>query len=60
SSPRSIDESIDEGILEKEPRFDDEEADLQRAVEESLKSVHYAPRGSLPPVVIREPDSRKF
>nr|GEU91235.1 E-beta-farnesene synthase [Tanacetum cinerariifolium] len=60
SSLRSVDESVDEGIPEKEPRFDDEEADLQRAVEESLKSVHYAPRGLLPLVVIREPDSGKF
>nr|GEV55021.1 hypothetical protein [Tanacetum cinerariifolium] len=59
SSLRSVDESVDEGIHE-EPRFDDEEADIQRAVEESLKSVHVAPRGSLPPVVIREPDFRKF
>nr|GEU99704.1 monodehydroascorbate reductase [Tanacetum cinerariifolium] len=47
-------------IPDKERRFDDEEADLQRAVEESLKSVHYVPRGPLLPVVIREPDSRKF
>nr|GEX94085.1 hypothetical protein [Tanacetum cinerariifolium] len=31
-----------------------------RAVEESLKSVHDAPWGLLPPVVIREPDSGKF
>nr|GFB66203.1 hypothetical protein [Tanacetum cinerariifolium] len=31
-----------------------------RAIEESLKSFHDAPWGSPPPVVIREPDSRKF
>nr|GFA48878.1 hypothetical protein [Tanacetum cinerariifolium] len=55
-----VDEFVDEGIPEKEPRFDDEEADMQRAVEESLKSVYDAHRGPLPPVVIREPDSRKF
>nr|GEX92759.1 hypothetical protein [Tanacetum cinerariifolium] len=60
SSLRSIDESVDEGIPEKEPRFDDEEANIQRKMEESLKSVHDAPRGSLPPVVIKEPDSGKF
>nr|GEX77014.1 hypothetical protein [Tanacetum cinerariifolium] len=41
-------------------KFDDEEADIQMAVEESLKSVHDAHRGSLLLVVIREPDSRKF
>nr|GEW55810.1 retrovirus-related Pol polyprotein from transposon TNT 1-94 [Tanacetum cinerariifolium] len=43
-----------------EPRFDDEEANVQRALEESLKSVYDAPRGPLPPVVIREPESRKY
>nr|GEW82890.1 E-beta-farnesene synthase [Tanacetum cinerariifolium] len=41
-------------------KFVDEEADMQRAVEECLKSVHDVPWGPLPPVVIREPDSGKF
>nr|GEV10928.1 putative reverse transcriptase domain-containing protein [Tanacetum cinerariifolium] len=31
-----------------------------RALEESSKSVYDAPQGPLPPVVIREPDSRKY
>ncbi|GKD70205.1 hypothetical protein Tco_1324295, partial [Tanacetum coccineum] len=44
-------ELIDEG---------DEEADTQREIEESLKEVQDAHRGPLPPVVIREPESRKF
>nr|GEY06747.1 histone deacetylase 14 [Tanacetum cinerariifolium] len=56
----SQDESVDEGIPDKEPRFDDEEANVQRALEESLKSVYNAPWGPLPPVVIREPDSGKY
>nr|GFA40050.1 hypothetical protein [Tanacetum cinerariifolium] len=43
-----------QGIPKKEPRFDDEEAEVQRALEEILKSVYDAPRGPLPPVVIRE------
>nr|GEU80169.1 hypothetical protein [Tanacetum cinerariifolium] len=43
-SLRSVDESVDKGIPEKEPRFDDEEAEVQRALEESLKSVYDAPR----------------
>nr|GEY66593.1 hypothetical protein [Tanacetum cinerariifolium] len=60
SSLRLVDEFVDEGIPESEPRFDDEEDDMQRAVEESLKSVHDAHQGPLPPVVFREPDSRKF
>nr|GFB21858.1 hypothetical protein [Tanacetum cinerariifolium] len=44
NSLRSVDESIDKGIPKKEPRFDDEDVDIQRAVEESLKSVHDASR----------------
>ncbi|GJW64630.1 hypothetical protein Tco_0116514 [Tanacetum coccineum] len=56
SSLQLVDEFIDEGIPVNEPRFGDEEADMQRAVEESLKDIHAAHRGPLPPVVFREPD----
>ncbi|GKF00200.1 hypothetical protein Tco_0023550, partial [Tanacetum coccineum] len=35
-------------------------ADTQRAIEESLKDAHGAPRGPLPPVVFRENDTGKF
>nr|GEU29828.1 hypothetical protein [Tanacetum cinerariifolium] len=48
SSLRSVDESVAEGIPEKETRFDDEEADVQRALEESLKSIYDVPWGPLP------------
>nr|GEX07031.1 retrovirus-related Pol polyprotein from transposon TNT 1-94 [Tanacetum cinerariifolium] len=34
--------------------------DFPRALEESLKSIYDVPRGPLPPMVIREPDSRKY
>nr|GFA74013.1 hypothetical protein [Tanacetum cinerariifolium] len=57
SSLRLVDEFVDKGVPEKEPGFDDEEANLQRAVEESLNDVHFTHRGPLPPVVFREPDS---
>nr|GEV57082.1 retrovirus-related Pol polyprotein from transposon TNT 1-94 [Tanacetum cinerariifolium] len=60
SSSRSVDESVAEGISEKEPRVDDEEADVQRVLKESLKSIYDAPRGPLPPVVIWEPESGKY
>nr|GEW10757.1 E-beta-farnesene synthase [Tanacetum cinerariifolium] len=60
SSLRSVDESVAEDIPEKELRVDDEEADVQRALEESLKSIYDVPRGPLPPVVIREPESGKY
>ncbi|GJR81710.1 hypothetical protein Tco_0152495 [Tanacetum coccineum] len=43
-----------------EPGFGDLEADTQRAIEESLKNVHGAPRGPLPPMVFRETDTGKF
>ncbi|GJX71311.1 retrovirus-related pol polyprotein from transposon TNT 1-94 [Tanacetum coccineum] len=55
-----IDKFVYEGVLENEPRLDDEEADLQKAVEESLKDIHAAYQGPLPPVVIKEPESGKF
>nr|GFA68955.1 hypothetical protein [Tanacetum cinerariifolium] len=60
SSLRSVDESVAEGIPEKEPRVDDEEADVQMALEECLKSIYDAPRGPLPLVVIREPEFGKY
>nr|GEV75782.1 E-beta-farnesene synthase [Tanacetum cinerariifolium] len=60
SSQRSVDESVAEDIPEKEPRFDDEEADVQRVLEESLKSIYDVPRGLLPLVVIWEPESGKY
>nr|GEV21227.1 E-beta-farnesene synthase [Tanacetum cinerariifolium] len=60
NSLRSVDESVDKGIPEKEPRVDDEEDGIQRALEESLKSVYNVPRGPLPPVIIREPKSEKY
>nr|GEV22048.1 retrovirus-related Pol polyprotein from transposon TNT 1-94 [Tanacetum cinerariifolium] len=43
-----------------EPRVDDKDADVQTTLEESMKSMYDVPRGPLPPVVIREPESRKY
>nr|GEW43209.1 monodehydroascorbate reductase [Tanacetum cinerariifolium] len=60
SSLRSVDESVAKDVPNKEPRVDDEEADMQRALEESLKSMYDVPRGPLPPVVIRKPKSGKY
>ncbi|GJY75132.1 hypothetical protein Tco_0480248 [Tanacetum coccineum] len=45
---------------DKEPVYGDEEDDTQRAIKESLKEVHDAHRGLLPPVVFREPGFGKF
>ncbi|GJU90664.1 hypothetical protein Tco_1303087 [Tanacetum coccineum] len=60
SSLQLVDEFVDEGVLVNEPKFGDKEADMQKAVEESLKDVHAAHQGPLPSVVIREPESGKF
>ncbi|GKD36642.1 hypothetical protein Tco_1252151 [Tanacetum coccineum] len=60
SSLQLVDEGVDEGVPDKEPLYGDGEADTQRAIEESLKEVHGAHRGPLPPVVFREPNFGKF
>ncbi|GJV29198.1 hypothetical protein Tco_1385646 [Tanacetum coccineum] len=60
ASLQLVDEFVDEGVPVNEPWFGDEEVDMQKAVEESLKDVHAAHQGPLPPVVIREPESGKF
>ncbi|GJR06917.1 hypothetical protein Tco_0529901 [Tanacetum coccineum] len=54
------DEFIDEGVPMTEPRIDDEEAIVQKVLEESMKDAYPSHRGPLPPVVFREPDSRKL
>ncbi|GJR62803.1 retrovirus-related pol polyprotein from transposon TNT 1-94 [Tanacetum coccineum] len=59
-SQQLVDEFVDKGIPLTEPGFGDLEADTQRAIEESLKDAHGAPRGPLPPVVFRETDTVKF
>ncbi|GJR47677.1 hypothetical protein Tco_1315780 [Tanacetum coccineum] len=60
STPQLVDEFVDEGVRADEPRFDDEEVDMRKAVEEILKDVYNAPRGPRPPVVFREPKPEKF
>nr|GEY36032.1 putative reverse transcriptase domain-containing protein [Tanacetum cinerariifolium]GFB13401.1 putative reverse transcriptase domain-containing protein [Tanacetum cinerariifolium] len=43
------------------PQVTTEDAELQKVLEESIKTAYAAaPRGPLPPVVIREPESRKY
>ncbi|GJX26272.1 retrovirus-related pol polyprotein from transposon TNT 1-94 [Tanacetum coccineum] len=56
-----VDEFVDEGAPANEPRFEDEEADImQKVMEEILKDAYPAPRGPLPPVVIREPEPGNY
>nr|GEX99589.1 copia protein [Tanacetum cinerariifolium] len=54
---KSADESVAEDVPAKEPQVD---ADMQRALKESLKSMYDVPRGPLPSVVIKEPESGKY
>ncbi|GJU98074.1 retrovirus-related pol polyprotein from transposon TNT 1-94 [Tanacetum coccineum] len=57
SSLQLVDEVVDEGVPEKEPTHDDEEANLQRALALSLKEQREQTQGPARPMVIREPDS---
>nr|GEX76777.1 hypothetical protein [Tanacetum cinerariifolium] len=60
STPKSVDKSVAEDVPAKEPRVNEEEADVQRALEESMKNMYDVTRGPLPLVVIREPESGKY
>nr|GEU43142.1 hypothetical protein [Tanacetum cinerariifolium] len=59
-SPKSVGESEAEEVPAEKPQVADEDADFQKAVEESMKDAYALPKGSLPPVVIREPESGKY
>nr|GFA11507.1 hypothetical protein [Tanacetum cinerariifolium] len=49
-----------EDVYAMEPHVAVEDTDLQRVLEESMKDAYALPRGLLPPVVIREPESGKY
>ncbi|GKF64013.1 retrovirus-related pol polyprotein from transposon TNT 1-94, partial [Tanacetum coccineum] len=55
-----VDEPSDEGVLVEEPAYNEEEANLQRALELSLKDQGERTQGPARPVVIREPDSGRI
>nr|GEX60409.1 retrotransposon-related protein [Tanacetum cinerariifolium] len=57
---KSVVASVAKDAPAMKPRVAAEDADLQRALEESMKSIYDVPRGLLPPVVIRELGSRKY
>ncbi|GKA31308.1 retrovirus-related pol polyprotein from transposon TNT 1-94 [Tanacetum coccineum] len=52
-----IDQPSDEGVRVKEPAYNEEETNLQRALELSLKEQRERTQGPARPVVLREPDS---
>nr|GEY75158.1 hypothetical protein [Tanacetum cinerariifolium] len=55
-----VDEFVDEGVPAKDPAYDDEEVNLQRALELSLKEQEERTHGPARPVLIRETNSWKF
>ncbi|GKG37056.1 retrovirus-related pol polyprotein from transposon TNT 1-94, partial [Tanacetum coccineum] len=57
---RLVDEVFDEGVPDKEPAYNDEDADYQQAMELSLKDLEAKNQGLARTVVIREPDSGRF
>nr|GFC54281.1 hypothetical protein [Tanacetum cinerariifolium] len=59
-SPKSVGASKAEEVPAEEPQVADEDANFQKAVEEIMKDVYALPKGPLPPVVIREPESGKY
>nr|GEX11410.1 hypothetical protein [Tanacetum cinerariifolium] len=59
-SPKSVGASEAKEVLAEEPQVAEEDADFQKAMEESMKDAYALPKGPLPPVVIREPESGKY
>ncbi|GKE00899.1 retrovirus-related pol polyprotein from transposon TNT 1-94, partial [Tanacetum coccineum] len=55
-----VDEPSNEGVPIEEPVHTNEEADLQRALELSLKEQAERTQGLAHPMVLREPDSGKY
>nr|GEU67828.1 hypothetical protein [Tanacetum cinerariifolium] len=55
-----VGEFADEGVLVKEPAYNEEEANLKRALDLSLKELEKRTQGPARLVVFREPDSRRF
>nr|GEY55281.1 monodehydroascorbate reductase [Tanacetum cinerariifolium] len=59
-SLKSVAASEAEDVPAMKPQVATEDANLQKALEESMKTAYAPPRGSLPPVVIRKPESGKY
>nr|GEW75477.1 hypothetical protein [Tanacetum cinerariifolium] len=60
SSLKLVDEPSVEDVSIEEPAYNEEEANLQRALELSLKKQAERTKGPAHPVVIREPDSGRI
>nr|GEV07508.1 retrovirus-related Pol polyprotein from transposon TNT 1-94 [Tanacetum cinerariifolium] len=60
SSLKLVDEPSAEDVLVEEPAYNEEEANLQQALDLSLKEQAERTQGPARPVVIRKPDSRRI
>nr|GEZ00535.1 hypothetical protein [Tanacetum cinerariifolium] len=59
-SRKNVEALKTEEVPTVEPQVVDEDAEYQKVLEESMKDAYALARGTLPPVVIREPKSRKY
>nr|GEV56798.1 hypothetical protein [Tanacetum cinerariifolium] len=59
-SRKNEEASKTEEVPTVEPQVENEDADYQKVLEESIKDAYALPRGTLPPVVIREPEFGKY
>nr|GEU70988.1 histone deacetylase 14 [Tanacetum cinerariifolium] len=59
-SQKNVEASKTERVPTAKPQVADEDAEYQKVLEESMKDAYALPRGTLPPVVIREPESGKY
>nr|GEY52519.1 monodehydroascorbate reductase [Tanacetum cinerariifolium] len=59
-SRKNVEASKTEEVPTVEPHAADEDAEYQKVLEESMKDAYALPRGTLPLVVIREPESGKY
>nr|GEV19173.1 hypothetical protein [Tanacetum cinerariifolium] len=59
-SRKNVEASKTEEVPTVEPQVTDEDAEYQKVLKESMKDAYALPRGTLPPVVIREPESGKY
>nr|GEY15643.1 retrovirus-related Pol polyprotein from transposon TNT 1-94 [Tanacetum cinerariifolium] len=59
-SLKSVAASKAEDVPAMEPQVASKDTDLQKALEGSMKTAYALPKGPLPPVVIREPESGKY
>nr|GEX36490.1 monodehydroascorbate reductase [Tanacetum cinerariifolium] len=59
-SRKNVEASKTEEVPTVEPQVTDEDAEYQKVLEESMKDAYDLPRGTLPSMVIREPESGKY